>query len=267
MPNINELRADLAKEHQSLAQVVAALESEAWATATPADGWDIRDTVSHLCYFDEAAVLAISEGPAFEAHKAALAATAQAGLRADIAIGRSSKEPARLLSRWEAAHLALMRAVRRAADLTEPSRVPWYGPAMSLASFVSARIMETWAHGVDIRDGLGRSLEPVNTVRLKHICHIAYRARAFTFAVHGVTDTASPVAFHVSAPDGSLWTWGPRDCPERICGSALDLALVFTQRRHPDRTAIEATGATALTWLSIAQAFAGPPTTVDIDRY
>jgi hypothetical protein len=72
----------------------------------------------------------------------------------------------------------------------------------------------------------------------------------------------------VDAPDGGTWTWGPpaADTHNVISGGALDIALVFTQRRHPSRTGVNATGSTAEKWLSIAQAFAGPPTLTSADR-
>lgn len=139
---------------------------------------------------------------------------------------------------------------------------------MSMASFISARIMETWAHGADVRDALGVPLEASVSGRLRHVCHLAYGARAFTFAAHGVTDPGDPVAMVVDAPGGDTWTWGPpaAETDNVITGPALDIALVFTQRRHPSRTAVKATGPTAKRWLSIAQAFAGPPTLTPADR-
>jgi uncharacterized protein (TIGR03084 family) len=135
---------------------------------------------------------------------------------------------------------------------------------MSLASFTTARILEAWAHGVDIRDAVGAPLEA--TSRLRHVCHIGYGARAFTFAAHGIEDPGDPVAMVAAAPDGTEWVWGNPDAANRIEGPALDIALVFAQRRHPSRTAVTATGPVAEQWLAIAQAFAGPPTLVAPDR-
>jgi uncharacterized protein (TIGR03084 family) len=132
---------------------------------------------------------------------------------------------------------------------------------MSLASFTTARLMETWSHGADVRDALGVPIEPND--RLRHICHIGVGARAYSFAVHQVDDPGDPI--RVVATDTG-WAWGPEDAANRIEGSALDLALVFTQRRHPSRTSVHASGPVAEQWLSIAQAFAGPATTVAADR-
>lgn len=46
---------------------------------------------------------------------------------------------------------------------------------MSAVSSVTARLMETWAHGQDIADVLGVDRQP--TARLRHIAHL--RAQAF----------------------------------------------------------------------------------------
>ena len=273
MPPVDDLCRDLRSEHDSLDAVVSHLDQDGWAKATPAAGWDVGDTISHLTFFDEQATLAIDDPPAFEERKAQLISSIAAGDQPDVAIGRGMRragDAGALLDRWRASRNALIARARRAADDAggSPPRVTWYGPPMSLASFISARIMETWAHGADVRDAVGEPLEASASGRLRHVCHLAYGARPFAFAVHGIEDPGDPVAMVVQAPDGGTWTWGPpaADTDNVISGSALDVALVFTQRRHPSRTGVKATGATAETWLSIAQAFAGPPTLTAEDR-
>jgi hypothetical protein len=46
------------------------------------------------------------------------------------------------------------------ADLDPSLRLPWYGPPMSAASSVTARLMESWAHGQDIADAVGVTHRP-----------------------------------------------------------------------------------------------------------
>ncbi|HEX4864560.1 MAG TPA: TIGR03084 family metal-binding protein [Acidimicrobiales bacterium] len=267
MPSIAELCDDLRQEHESLDRVVGNLSPRQWDQPTPAAGWDVRDTISHLCFFDEAATLAIEDPPGFEKWRDELVGNMSGGSTPDVDIGRELGDNQLLLGRWRQSRERFVEIAGAAGAGPKPPRIAWFGPPMSLASFVTARIMETWAHGVDIRDGLDLALTPdADSSRLRHVCHLAYGARAFTFAAHGVPDPGDPVSFEVSAPDGSTWTWGPEDAVERITGTALEIALVFTQRRHPSRTSVRARGATAETWLSIAQAFAGPPTVTPEDR-
>jgi len=42
------LLADLAAEERSLDAVVADLTEDQWRTPTPAEGWDVRDEITHL---------------------------------------------------------------------------------------------------------------------------------------------------------------------------------------------------------------------------
>jgi uncharacterized protein (TIGR03084 family) len=68
-----------------------------------------------------------------------------------------------------------------------------------------------------------------------------------------------PVRVELAGPSGQHWTWGEDGAADAVRGPAFDFALVVTQRRHPDDTALEVTGPVATEWMSIAQAFAGPP--------
>ena len=260
MPDIAELCTDLAAEHAALDSVVADLPDDAWTAPTPAAGWDVRDTVSHLCYFDDNATLALTNPEAFEKAKEDLLQAVIAGGEPDVVLGRTVA-PADLLEHWRSGRAAFLDAARASAPGT---RVPWYGPPMSVTSFTTARLMETWAHGQDIRDTVG--VAPEVSARLRHVIHLGVTARPFAFAVHGQTDPGDPIRVEAIASDGSVWSWGPADAPDRVSGPAVDLALLLTQRRHRSRTAVVAAGPTAEAWLAIAQAFAGPATTTAADR-
>jgi uncharacterized protein (TIGR03084 family) len=243
------LAGDLTAEHAALDERVAALGAAAWATPTPAEGWDITDCISHLAYFDGTAVLALTDPEQFREQAGRLLS---GGTRPDVALGRRLG-PAGLLDTWREARADLLDAI---AGADPAARVPWYGPPMGLASFVSARIMETWAHGQDVGDAVW--LPPVISPRLRHVCHIGVAARPYAFAVHGIDDPGDPVYVEALRPDGEVWSWGRPDSAQRLAGPAVDLALVFTQRRHVADTAIVAEGPTAELWLSVAQCFAGP---------
>jgi uncharacterized protein (TIGR03084 family) len=117
--------------------------------------------------------------------------------------------------------------------------------------------METWAHGQDVADALGVTRVPSD--RLRHVAHIGVGARTFSYLANGLEVPTELVRVELTAPGGTVWTWGPADAANRVNGPALDFCLVVTQRRHRDDTALEATGPLADQWLSIAQAFAGPP--------
>ena len=167
---------------------------------------------------------------------------------------RSDLTDRELLDRWQAELDALLTAF----DKLEPgTKVPWYGPPMSPASFATARLMEYWAHGQDVVDALGASRAA--TARLRHICHLGYRTRGFSYVNRGLPVPEGDVRVELTAPDGTTWSYGDAGAPDRVTGTAHDFCLLVTQRRHRDDTALVAEGRLADEWLSIAQCFAGPP--------
>lgn len=251
-PSPAQLVDDLAAEHLALDENVASLGATEWPTPTPAEGWTIADSISHLAFFDHTARLALTDPDAFAAHLAEMAS--QAASEPDVALGRAG-DPAALLRSWREGRAQLLDAAR---DADPAVRVPWYGPAMSFASFISARLMETWAHGQDVADALG--LPPLASGRLRHVVHLGVGARAYSFRVRGLDDPGDPVRVEATPPGGGPpWTWGPADATDVVRGSALDLALVLTHRRHLGDTEVTVEGPTAEAWMAIAQAFAGPP--------
>jgi len=161
--------------------------------------------------------------------------------------------------------LAWFRDARRTMistlrGLDPAARVPWYGPSMSLASSITARLMETWAHGQDVHDALGLARKP--TARLRHVAHLGVRTSSFSFTVRGMevpADLRTNLRVELAAPGGGTWAFGPADAANRVVGDALDFCLVVTQRRHLTDTALTVDGPVAAAWMSVAQAFAGPP--------
>jgi uncharacterized protein (TIGR03084 family) len=79
----------------------------------------------------------------------------------------------------------------------------------------------------------------------------------FAYIINGLQPPASPLRVELLAPDGDLWTWGPPDAADRVCGPALDFCLLVTQRRHRDDLNLTVEGADARQWVTIAQAYAG----------
>jgi uncharacterized protein (TIGR03084 family) len=252
------LAADLAAESAVTRALVAGLDEPGWRTPTPAAGWDIADQISHLAYFDEVTVQSAVEPDAFLAARAD--AEACGGISPDAIAARfRDRIGAQLLAWFEAARADLIDTF---IGLDPRARLPWFGPPMSAASSLTARIMETWAHTQDIADALGVTREP--TLRLRHVAHIGVGARAFSYAVHGKTPPVTPVRVELippSGPDGARWTWGPEDAENRVTGAALDFCLLVTQRRHRDDLALGIEGPAATEWMTIAQAFAGAPGT------
>jgi uncharacterized protein (TIGR03084 family) len=168
---------DLAAEQQVLDAIVADLDEPGWNTMTPADGWDIREQIRHLAYYENRARLAASDQNTF---KQWLADMLQDPERFAGHMEKTGKElnAAKTLNWWREERSALLGLLGK---MNRKDRLSWYGPDMSAISFATARLMETWAHGQDIVDALGIVRKP--TDRLRHIAHMGASTFAWSYAV------------------------------------------------------------------------------------
>jgi len=121
----------------------------------------------------------------------------------------------------------------------------------------TARLMETWAHGLDVADALGVT-RPASE-RLRSIAHLGVRTRDYAFVVNNLAPPAEPFLVELRGPGGDTWSWGPPDAAQRVTGPAEDFCFLVTQRRPLRSLGLTAHGPDARRWLEIAQAFAGPP--------
>ncbi|GII80588.1 hypothetical protein Sru01_55700 [Sphaerisporangium rufum] len=248
-----DLLADLRAEGDELLAVLEPLGPAEWERPTPAAGWAVRDQVSHLAWFDDAATTAATDPEGFRAALPAFAARGE-GAVDEIAAAARGLSPGQVIDWFRAARARSLAAL---AAVDPRARLPWYGPDMSAASFATARIMETWAHGQDVADAL--EITRVPTDRLRHIALLGARALPYGFVVRGLEPPAAPVRVELTLPGGGRFEHGPAGAADLVRGTALDFCLLVTRRRHRDDTALEVRGATAEAWLSVAQVFAGPP--------
>jgi uncharacterized protein (TIGR03084 family) len=248
-----QVTEDLREETRSLREVLDGVGPQEWSTPTPAAGWTVQDQVNHLAYFDEATVLAVSDPERFRREAAELSAPGD-DFPDRLVRGQRDLAPEQTAAWFARARAALLDL---AAGASPGLRLPWYGPDMSITSAVTARLMETWAHGQDVADALG--VPRVPTDRLRHVAHLGVATRAFGFRLRGLPAPEDEVAVELAAPSGDVWRWGDPAAGQRVAGTALDFCLVVTQRRHLSDTTLSVTGDVAARWMSLAQAFAGVP--------
>jgi len=263
MTTLAELLVDLDAEYDDLRAVVGDLADDApeWDLPTPAVGWAVRDQISHLAYFDDAGRLAMVDPDSFARSVDEVLASAGDPMEVHLSRGRAMGGN-ELLEWWGTAHGAMVAAF---AVADPAARVPWFGPPMGVLSFISARLMETWAHGQDVCDALG--VGRVATGRLRHIAHLGVRARPFSYLVRGREVPDGRIDVVVTGPEGDVWRWAIGESGDgagrhevsSVTGTALDFCLAVTQRRNLVDTDLVVTGALAEEWMAIAQAFAGPP--------
>ncbi|MHB8263411.1 MAG: maleylpyruvate isomerase family mycothiol-dependent enzyme [Acidimicrobiales bacterium] len=286
---------DLRAEHVDLDRIASGISEDAWLRSTPAEGWDVRDSIGHLAYFDDAARMAIENPEAFEIQVEGIGSLRFDPIAEHLVRGRAMSA-ASMLGWWRDARQSLLQCLEQADP---SSRVAWYGPSMGMRSFVTARLMETWAHGQDVCDAIGGSREP--TSRLRHIADLGVRTRGFSYAVRGMEIPDNEILVELAAPGsgnsrGDTWRWiagggsrpqgnmvqgnmvqgnmvqgnmvqvdemvgssGTAQAGDSIRGSALDFCLIVTERRNLADVSLQIAGEKALEWMKIAQAFAGPP--------
>lgn len=245
--------ADLQAESDELDAFVAPLPAEEWATMTPAPGWTIAHQIGHLLWTDRVSLLSVTDEAAFG--EALTAAAADPGGFVDAAAEElAAMPPAELLADWRDTRRRLHEALLGVAD---GRKLPWFGPPMSASSMATARLMETWAHGLDVADALGVTRVP--TDRLRSIAHIGVRARDYAYMINNLAPPSQPFYVELRGPGGDIWSWGPPDAAQRVTGSAEDFCFLVTQRRPLSGLDVTAVGEDAQQWLGIAQAFAGPP--------
>jgi len=256
--DVSEVLDDLVAEQEALDRVVGALDDDQFALQTPSDRWSVADQLGHLTFFDTTAALAINDGPAFADHKTQLVSSFADELAVDeVTLGSFRQlSPAEQLTAWRHGRLDLEAAAR---SLDNDSRIDWYGPSMGSKSFLTARLMEVWAHGQDICDAVGASRPP--SERLRHIAQLGFITRGWSYMVRGEEPPTEAVRVELTSPSGATWSWGEEGATETVTGPAEDFCLVVTQRRHVDDTDLVIIGDAARDWMVKAQAFAGAPTT------
>lgn len=251
-PSHDDFIEDWVEEYQSLRKTVEVLSESELDYPTSSKPWSIRHQIGHLLWTDQMLLAAIEDAGEFGRQRERLAANITVAIN-ESAYAADSYTLAQLLQQWSDCLRQSVSLVGR-RDLGE--KIPWFGPPMRLRTAVSARIMELFAHGQDIRDALG--ISPLETDRLWYVGDLAVRTRRFSFHINDVSYLDDDVRVVLEFQNG-LWTWGPDDAENVVRGPAVDFALLACQRRNRKDLRITAEGTVADQWLSIIQAFAGPP--------
>jgi len=244
---VREILSDLVAEQQYQDQFLQRTNIRDWKLETPSAGWSIQDTVSHLASFEEYAYNALEEGGSRLSEANDYPSHDEFTLAA-LLPGRSMR-PQDVIEWWREARAKVVDSLSRKLP---PDRVPWFAGDMSARTFATARLMETWAHGLDIHGTLNE--EPEDTPRLRHIAWLAWKTLPYAFEQAG-QPYEEPVRLEVIGPAYAKYVFGPDDGEQVIKGSAGEWCRVAVRRRSADDTSLVAHGTVAEMALKVVRVY------------
>jgi uncharacterized protein (TIGR03084 family) len=249
MTTLNDVMRDLRAETAHLDELVSSLDEEGWLTETPAQGWDIRDTIGHLASTDDIMWESVTRTSDPSRMMPKNATSIDDFTAIHVAEARTMT-PAGVHAWWRSASARLQATIE---GFDPQRRYPWGGNMLSPLSLASARIMETWAHALDCYAACGRDYP--DTDRIRHVAFLGLRAIPYAFALVGLEPPAG-VRLELEAPDGSTWNLGPADARNVISGTAGDWCRVAVHRdRDGSAERLHGDGPDAANVIAYARAF------------
>jgi len=260
---MREILSDLVAEEQQLDQFLQSLRDRQWATKTPADGWTIQDTVSHLAFTEAFAAEVLQQGEA--RFKSEDIQDIDDWTNIGVLQGRGRRHQ-EIIEWWRFRRADVVDALSR---MLASDRVPWIYGDMSARSFATMRLMETWAHGLDVKAAMLGRMTPLeeppeedepedplaDTARLRHIAALGQRTLPFAFEQAGHEFPEQGIRIEVMGPLYAAWRFGPEDTDQVIKGMAGDWCRLVVQRVSPDDTGLKAVGEDAELALTIARVY------------
>lgn len=247
---------DFQEECDVLANVLSGLDASDWTRKTQFKGWTVNDVLVHLHFWNGVADLSLLAPETFDNLMTdALPAFQAEGMR-PFENAHVKERGQDLFAAWQARREDMALRWR---DLNEKTRLKWAGPDMSAKSMMTARQMETWAHGQEIFDLMGHA-QPQSD-RIQNIVVLGVNTFGWSHKVNQIDVPETLPELRLTAPSGAVWSYGDPDSGELISGDAVHFAQVVTQTRNIADTELSVRGPTASRWMEIAQCFAGPPET------
>ncbi|MBL4768922.1 MAG: TIGR03084 family protein [Rhodobacteraceae bacterium] len=246
---------DFLNESTALASILEPLTDADFDMPTQFKGWSIDDVIGHLHMFNVAALNSLQDDSAFATFFAPIAASMAAGktmLQSQYPWLNGLRGRA-LFEHWRD---TVGQVALAYADADPKRRLKWAGPDMSTLSCITARQMETWAHGQEVFDALGQTR--IEQDRIRNIAHLGVSTFGWTFINRGLS-VPDPAPFvRLTGPSSAVWDWNAPQDENVVQGDAVEFAQVVTQVRNVTDTSLKTVGETAADWMAMAQCFAGP---------
>ena len=254
---MREILSDLVAEEQSLDQFLQRINERQWNLPTSAPGWSIKDTVSHLAYSEQFAAEVLADGASVvdRVNKGDIDEWTALGVKA----GRSMRYQ-QVIEWWRNSRADVVDALSR---MEGGDRVPWLYGDMSARAFGTLRLMETWAHGLDIKDAMEGLLtyaedddDPTaDTSRIRHIAWLAHRMLPYAFAEAGEDFPQKGIRLELMGPSYSRWVYGPEDATDVIKGIAGEWCRIAVHRMDSASSFLKTEGEKAETAIKVVRTY------------
>ncbi len=244
---MREILSDLVAEQQFLDQFLQReLRSiRDWDRPTPAKGWTIRDTISHLADYEELAASVIAGEGKIERYRSAPDLDK---LRQEAVVKGRKMRPQDVIEWWRGGRA---KVVEPLSHMDAHDRVEWIAGSMSAQTLATTRLMETWGHGLDIYTAMNVEVE--DTARIRHVCWLGWKSLPYSFKL--ANEDYVPIRVEVIGPGYAKWVYGPEDADNLIKGSASDWARLSVRRIKPEKTRLKVTGDAAEIALQVVRAY------------
>ena len=254
---MREILSDLVAEQQALDQFLQRINERQWNLPTSAPGWSIKDTVSHLAHAEQFAAQVLAEGESVVADLGMdnIDKWTEVGVKE----GRE-KRYQQVIEWWRNSRADVVDALSR---IEGNVRVPWISGDMSARAFATLRLMETWAHGLDIKDAMDGLLtfdeeeeDPTaDTPRIRHVAWLAHRMLPYAFAEAGEEFPETGIRLELMGPSYSRWVYGPEDAADVIKGLAGEWCRIAVHRLDSTATSLKTEGDNAETAIKVVRAY------------
>jgi len=254
---MREILSDLVAEQQALDQFLQRISERQWNLPTSAPGWSIKDTVSHLAYSERFAARVITEGTS--ALDEAKGVDIDEWTTVGVKEGREMRYQ-QVIEWWRNSRADVVDALSR---MEGTDRVAWFNGDMSARAFGTVRLMETWAHGLDIKDAMEGLLtfseeeeDPTaDTSRIRHVAWLAHRMLPFAFTEAGEDFPESGIRLELMGPRYARWVYGPEDAEDVIKGIAGEWCRIAVQRMDATDSSLKTEGDNAERALKIVRTY------------
>ena len=241
-------------ESKALYGLLNQIEEARFSEPTLFKDWTTNCVLRHLHYWNFMAELQLTDEPKLKNQLRSLYHH-KGSLREFEAAALENMSGSLLLETW-IAHADLVSNLFGQAD--PKARLKWAGPDMSARSSITARLMETWAHGQEIYDHFGKVR--TNQDYIQDIVVLGINTFSWTYKVRKEPVPETMPYLELTAPSGDVWKFGEAGPAGSITGLAEEFCQVVTQTRNILDTSLIVRGNIAKDWMSKAQCFAGRPT-------